>query len=109
MLRKLWRFFTRLAVAAVVLLLGVKILHKQKSAESKGRRAADLLTESTSRNIHKAKKLTEAANKDKDTAIAAHDEMQRRLKEMGASDEDLDRIAARFNAKRVRRTSGNNS
>ena len=88
--------------AIVLVLLGAKAQSKRKAAKRKQQRAEDMLNSGISSNIEKGKQLMEAANLDKDRAVAAHAKMEAQLDKLGDRNEELDVIADRFNSKRLR-------
>lgn len=103
---KSFGWFTILASVATAMVLGfaaAKSVNRRQSAQRKGERAIELMNSGIGREIHKGKKLLEAANKDKDAAIAADVLMENQLEKMGAANESLDVIADRFNSRRLRK------
>ena len=106
---KSFGWVTTVASIATAIALGfiaAKSVNKKASGKRKEARAVDMMNTGISREIHKGKKLLEAANKDKDAAIAADVRMENQLEKMGASNESLDAIADRFNSRRLRKSTG---
>lgn len=96
-----------LAAVASAIVLGLaaaKSVNKKNSSKRKEARAVDMMNSGIGREIHNGKKLLEAANKDKDAAIAADVKMENQLEKMGAANESLDAIADRFNSRRLRKS-----
>lgn len=90
--------------AAVLGAAAARSINKTNSGKRKEARAVDMMNSGIGREIHKGKKLLEAANKDKDAAIAADVKMENQLEKMGAANESLDAIAHRFNSRRLRKS-----
>ncbi len=104
---KSFGLFTIIASVLTAVVLGfaaAKSVNKKASGKRKEQRAVDMMNSGIGREIHKGKKLLEAANKDKDAAIAADVEMENQLEKMGAANESLDAIADRFNSRRLRKS-----
>jgi hypothetical protein len=95
-----------IATAMVLGFAAAKSVNKKASGKRKEARAVDMMNTGISSKIHKGKKLLEAANKDKDAAIAADVAMENQLEKMGAANESLDAIADRFNSRRLRESTG---
>ncbi len=94
-------------LSAIVLgLAAAKSVNKQSNAKRKEAKAIDKMNSGISSEIHKGKQLLEAANRDKDAAIAADVAMENQLEKMGAANESLDAIAHRFNSRRLRKSAG---
>jgi hypothetical protein len=94
-------------LSAIVLgLAAAKSVNKQSSAKRKEAQAVGKMNSGISSEIHKGKRLLEAANKDKDAAVAADVKMENQLEKMGAANESLDAIAHRFNSRRLRKSAG---
>ena len=95
-------------LSAVVLgLASAKSVNRKASSKRKETRAVEMMNSGIGREIHKGKKMLEAANKDKDAAIAADVQMENQLEKMGAANESLDAIADRFNSRRLRKRAAN--
>ena len=77
---------------------------KHASARKKDDRAEQLLNSGISKEIHKGKKLADAANMDKDKAVVALKQMHDQLDKMGEANEDMDSIADGFNSRRLRKS-----
>ena len=92
------------ASAVVLGLAAAKSVNRQATSKRKETRAIDMMNSGIGREIHKGKKLLEAANKDKDAAVAADVQMENQLEKMGAANESLDAIAHRFNSRRLRQS-----
>lgn len=106
---KSFGWFTVLASVATAMVLGfaaAKSVNKKASSKRKEQRAVDMMNSGIGREIHKGKKLLEAANRDKDAAVAADVQMENQLEKMGAANESLDAIADRFNSRRLRKSTG---
>jgi hypothetical protein len=104
---KSMQWVATLAAVASAIVLGfaaAKSVNKRNSAQRKETRAVDMMNSGIGREIHKGKKLLEAANKDKDAAVAADVSMENQLEKMGAANESLDAIAHRFNSRRLRKS-----
>ncbi len=102
---KSFGWVTVLASIATAVVLGfaaAKSVNKKASGKRKEARAVDMMNSGISREIHNGKKMMEAANRDKDAALAADVRMESQLEKMGAANESLDAIADRFNSRRLR-------
>jgi len=102
---KSFGWITTLASIATAIVLGfaaAKSVNKKASSKRKEARAVDMMNSGISREIHNGKKMMEAANRDKDAALAADVRMESQLEKMGAANESLDAIADRFNSRRLR-------
>lgn len=109
---KAFGWVTALASVAAAIVLGLaaaKSVNRKASAKRKEDRAAVMINSGIGREIHNGKKLLEAANRDKDAAIAADVKMENQLDKMGAANESLDAIADRFNSRRLRKSAGSES
>ena len=95
-----------LVMSAVLLaVMAGRASSRASAAKRKDERAEELINSQISADIQKAKKLVDAAHKDKDKAAAAHKRMEEQLSKLGDADEDLDSIMGRFNDRSVRHQS----
>jgi hypothetical protein len=109
---KSFGWVTTLATIGTAIVLGfvaARSANKKATAKRKETRAVDMMNSGIGREIHKGKKLMEAANKDKDAAVAADVAMENQLEKMGAANESLDAIADRFNSRRLRKSTDSQS
>ncbi len=91
--------------AVLFALAGARSLKKNASARRKEDHAIDLMNTGITKEIDRGKKLMESASKDKTAAIEAKAKMKVRLQKLGDANEDIDDIAARHNARRMRHQS----
>jgi len=105
----LWTVLASIATACVLGFAAAQSVNKKASGKRKEQRAVDMMNSGIGREIHKGKQMMEAANKDKDAAIAADVRMENQLEKMGAANESLDAIADRFNSRRLRKSTDSQS
>lgn len=102
---KSWGWVKTLGIVLGAVLLALaagKAASKHKSAARKEQLGTDLLNSGISAKIAKGKKMVEAANVDKDKAVAAKQKMEAQLEALGDKNEDLADVANRFNKRSVR-------
>jgi len=83
-------------------LAGARSLKRSSSAKRKEENAIALQNSGISKQIAQGNKLLKEAAKDKVIAAKAKRTMKQQLEKLGDANEDIDDIAARHNARRVR-------
>jgi len=109
MLKRWWKTLSMIIVGVLLILAGRRATKLHERAKAKDEIATDLLNSGISKELEKGKRLVDAADKDKDRAVAARKEMEQHLESLGQNDESIDDIATRFNSRRVRRRPGSSA
>ena len=90
--------------AVLFALAGARSVKRSNSAKRKEENAIVLQNSGIVKQIAQGNKLLKAAAKDKEIAARAKVTMKQQLEKLGDANEDIDDIAARHNARRVRIT-----
>ncbi len=99
-----WVKTAGVVLAAILLALaGQRVLKKRASAQKKEDIGTNMMNSGISKHILAGKKMIEAADKDKDKAIAAEAVMEAQLEKMGKGNESIADIADRFNKRKLRK------
>ena len=99
-----WVKTAGLVLAAILLALaGQRVLKRRQSAQKKEDIGTNMMNSGISKNILAGKKMVDAADKDKDKAIAAEKVMEVQLEKMGGSNESIADVADRFNKRKLRK------
>ena len=99
-----WVKTVGIVLAAILLALaGQRAIKRKASAQKKEDVGINMMNSGISKNILAGKKMIEAADKDKDKAIAAEEFMEAQLEKMGTRNESIANIADRFNKRKLRK------
>lgn len=99
-----------LVLGAIALAMAAgQAANRTAAGKRKEQQAEELLNTGISKHLQQGKKLMNAAHKDKDKAVHARKKMEQQLEKLGEANEDMDSIADRFNSRRLRKHSDDNS
>lgn len=99
-----WIRTAGIVLSAILLALaGQRVLKKKASARKKEDIGTNMMNSGISKDILAGRKMIEAADKDKDKAIAAEKVMEAQLEKIGKGNESIADIADRFNKRKLRR------
>lgn len=99
-----WVKTAGIVLAAILLALaGQRVLKKKASGKRKEEVGTNMMNSGISKEILAGRKMLDAADKDKDKAIAAEAVMEAQLEKMGKGNESIADIADRFNKRKLRK------